>query len=525
MSGRLVAATLGVLLLALATPGLAKASRQTATRADAAAALERAEALFERGGRSAHDPTLALRNLVLALPRLGPEQRARAQALLDRPDDPAGSRRGQVRYTVPSTYFCTAHFCIHYVRTTVDAPPARDDNANGTPDSVETTASVLEFIWAKEVGEFGFRPPKEDLALANHGPDARFDVYLAEIVDRGVLGYCAPEPPQNYGFWDVPGYCVLDNDYSPAQINAPGLGGRLELELTAVHEFFHAIQFGYDYGEDPWLLEGTATWVEDAVYSRVHEPYRRFPYSALRQPEIPVDTYSATLPYQYGAWVFWRFLEELLAPRQTRVDPGVIRRVWEWADGSPGAPDYYSLQAAEATLRERGIRFGSAFLTFALANFMPASFYREGSSWPAAPLSRSTLLTAKRRTTGMRSFLLDHLTTRYVAFAPGDGIARRARLSLAVDLPRLATGSEAALVVFSRSGRPDSRPIRLSPSGDATVTVPFGRRAVSRVVLVLTNASDRFVCRGVSVSAFSCGGRPQDDNRPYRYRATVRGSR
>ncbi|MDQ3876241.1 MAG: hypothetical protein M3322_11980 [Actinomycetota bacterium] len=521
MSGRLVlTAVIGVLALAL--PAAAEAGSLIGSRAQAAAALRAAEALFERSGPAASkaNPTLTLRDLVRALPRLGPDQRARAQALLDRPDDPGGSRDGEVRFTVPSTTFCTAHFCVHYVRTTVDAPPLRDGNGNGTPDWVETTASVLEFIWGKEVDEYGFRPPKSDLALLNHGPDARFDVYLAEIVDRSVLGFCAPEPPQNYEFWDVPGYCVLDNDYSPAQIGPPGLGGRIELEMTAVHEFFHAIQFAYDYGDDPWLLEGTATWVEDEVYERVNEPYRRFPHSPLRQPEVPLDTYSATRPYQYGAWVFWRFLEELLAPGNTRVDPKVIRRVWEWADGSPGAPNLYSLQAVEATLRERGRAFRPTFLTFALANLLPASFYREGSQWPAAPIARATVLTGKRRTTGARSFVLDHLTSRYASFVPGAGVRPRARLSVSVDLPPVVTGAAAAVVVFPRSGRPQLAAIPLSLNGDGTITRAFGR-GTTRVVLVLTNASNRFVC-GLRRTLLSCGGRPEDDDRVYRYRAGVR---
>jgi hypothetical protein len=29
--------------------------------------------------------------------------------------------------------------------------------------------------------------------------------------------------------------------------------------VTAAHEFFHAIQYGYDVSEDPWLMESTAT--------------------------------------------------------------------------------------------------------------------------------------------------------------------------------------------------------------------------------------------------------------------------
>jgi hypothetical protein len=480
-------------------------------------ALVRAEAVFHGSPFSAPvDATVALRDLVLVRDRLSGAARLRADALLDRPDDPEGDRNG-IHYNVPSTTFCTAHFCVHYVRTTNDAPPPRDANANGTPDWVETNASVLESLWQKEVVEYGFNPPKSDIDLASHGPDGRFDVYLADIVDQGILGYCAAEPPPNYQFWDVPGYCVLDNDYSPVQIGAPGLAGLLELELTAVHEFFHAIQFGYDYGDDTWLLEGTATWIEDEVYGPVHEPYARFPYSPLRQPQVPIDLYSPTTPYQYGSWVFWRFLEEYLSGNASHVNPGVIRRVWELASGAPGARDDYSIEAVDALLAEHGLAFPAFFRDFAVRNFIPTTFYREGKTWPGAPLARSTVLDRARKAHG--AFALDHLASRYVGFSPGTGLGAGARLSIRLDLPPSATSPAAAAIVFRRGHPPAVRDVSLSASGDGSVTLPFGRGSVKRVVLVLVNASKRYTC-GRS-APFSCRGAPRDDGRAYRYTAVA----
>jgi hypothetical protein len=510
---------LTVALVALAFAGSAQAAPG---RTEAIAALEHAESVFDWSpfGWPKPDATMALRDLALMQDRLPPAAKRRAEALFDRPDDPGGSRGGGVRYTVPSTMLCTTHFCVHYVRSTQDAPLLRDPNGNGTPDSVEQTASVLEQIWQAEIVDYGFRPPPSDVDLENHGPDARFDVYLADIVDGGILGFCSPEPPPNYRFWNVPGHCVLDNDYSPAQIGAPGLAGIHELEITAVHEFFHAIQFGYDYADDIWLLEGTATWVEDAVYDAVNEPYRRFPYSALRQPEVPVDNASATSPFQYGSWVFWRFLEELLARPASKKDPSVIRRLWELADGSPSGPDLYSLEAVTALLQERGRAFAPSFLNFAIWNFLPGAFYREGRSWPSAPVARRTVLQPRGAARG--AFVLNHLSSRYVAFTPGHRLARGARLSVTANLPPLATGSSAAVIVFRKGRPPTIEPLRLSLTGDARTTVPFGRGVVTRVVLVLTNASNRFAC-GFPTTVFSCRGRPQDDGARFAYTARANG--
>jgi hypothetical protein len=504
--------------LALAGNAHAQAASQ---RADALATLAHAEAVFDgsRFGWPKPDPTMALRDLVLVKERLPPAAKVRAERLLDRPDDPGGSRGGQLRYTVPSTMLCTTHFCVHYVRSTADAPPLRDDNGNGTPDWVERNAAVLESLWQKEVVDYGFRPPPPDTDLVNHGPDGRFDVYLADIVDGGILGFCSPEPPQNYQYWDVPGHCVLDNDYSLAQIGAPGLGGVGELELTAVHEFFHAVQFGYDYADDVWLLEGTATWIEDSVYDSFNEPYRRFPYSALRQPAVPVDTASSTSPFQYGSWVFWRFLEEYLARTASHKDPSVIRRIWELADGSPGRQDRYSLEAVTDLLAERGHSLPSAFLTFAFWNLLPRSFYREGRTWPSAPVTRTRILRPRAAASG--SYVIAHLASRYVAFVPGPAVGRGARLTLSVNLPGASTGPASAAIVFRKGRPPTVRVLRLSLTGDGRVSVPFGRGSVTRVVLVLTNASNRFRC-GLPLSGYSCHGQPLDDSGRFAYTARAR---
>jgi hypothetical protein len=234
---------------------------------------------------------------------------------------------------------------------------------------------------------------------------------------------------------------------------------------------------------------------------------------------VPVDNASPTEPFQYGSWVFWRYLEERLAQTSTKIDPGVIRALWELDDGSPGGQDLYSIQAVHELFARRGIDFADGFLTFAIWNFLPSRYYREGKTWPSAPVARTATLAPHGTTRG--AYALDHLSSRYVAFVPGKGAGARAKLAVSVDLPSVANGSSAAVIVQRRSGAPLVQTLRLSLAGDATVTLPFGRGAVRRVVLVLTNASDRFQC-GLPLTVFSCRGRPLDDARPYAYSARVR---
>lgn len=484
----------------------AAAPQAGSTSTAASQALDRVERLLS-DGRVTDDATPAFRDLALALPQLRPAERSRAQAVLARPS-----------YTATPRSLCM-NVCVHWVDSTADAPPLRDGNGNRIPDWVDTTMAVMEEIWAKQIVQFGFRPPKSDLAIRSHGPDGRLDVYLQDIANE-VLGYCVPEVPSGYSYYDVPGYCVLDDDYSLAQLGAPGLGGRKELEMTAAHEFFHAVQFAYDFAEDGWLLEGTATWMEDEMYDRVNEPYSRFPYSPLLHPEVPVDFFSREQPFQYGSWVFWRFLEELFSPENGPRDPTVIRRVWELADGSPGAPDLYSLQAADALAREKRSSLRSAFVAFGIVNFVPQAFYSEGREWPKSPAARSFAVTAAKRDSGRQRLVLDHLTHRHIVFTPGAGVRGSSRLTITVDLPSINRGSEASAMVFRRGAPIRVERMRLTPSGNGTVTVPFGRGAIQRIVLVLTNASERYTCGLRTV--FSCSGRPLDDDQPFLFRAQLR---
>ena len=104
--------------------------------------------------------------------------------------------------------------------------------------------------------------------------------------------------------------------------------------MTAAHEFFHAVQFHYDIGEDIWFMEGTATWIEDEAYDDVNDSLRYLLSSPMGQPTIPLDRNTGFRIY--GTWIFWRFLAEYFGGAIPAN--GIVRAAWNRADGSPGAP-------------------------------------------------------------------------------------------------------------------------------------------------------------------------------------------
>ncbi|HXF73123.1 MAG TPA: MXAN_6640 family putative metalloprotease, partial [Actinomycetota bacterium] len=357
--------------------------------------------------------------------------------------------------------------------STEDAPDLTDADADGTADWVETTAAVLEEVWTAEVATLGYRPPKSDLTSPNHGPDGRLDVYLADIGPE-LYGYCTTDDPnaldETYPYWDVSAYCVLDDDYAPDQF--PIASGLEALQVTAAHEFFHAVQLAYDWLEDPWFVEGTAAWMEDEVYDDVDDNLQFLDASPLRYPQVALDL--GRRGFQYGAWIFWRFLSEYFGS-QGIPDPTIVRRAWEFADGSAAGPDLFSARAAAAAVAEREWQLRWAFADFGVWNVAPDAFYQEGPSYPAAPLDATHVVSGSRPSTGIGSLVLDHLTNRAVGIRRGSGVPRSAQLLVAVDMPPYRRGSEASVIVSYRSGALEWFPIRLDREGDGRRRVDFGR--------------------------------------------------
>jgi hypothetical protein len=454
------------------------------------------------------DGTPILRDLVARYTELSPAQRMVAQSILARPTDGGGDpeRDG---YTVPEEApVCNANGCIHYVSSTSDAPPA---------GWVDSTTTAFETVWAKEIIQYGYRPPKSDITSTNHGPDGKIDIYLADVGANGLFGYCATDDPNafNSDIFDVSVFCVIDNDMSPVQFQ--GASGVPALQVTLAHEFFHAVQCAYDCFEDRWFSEGTATWMEDEVFDAVNDNRQYLPRSQLSRPRVPLDFSDLRYSYVYGAWIWFRFMSEYLG-KDASDNPSIIRRSWEYADASAGGPDQYSLKAIASAINEHDSRFRFAYADFGVWNDVPGLAYSEGNSYPVPPYANKHKITAGRRVQRGR-VVMDHLTQGYVAFMPRSGVSSTAKLRIAVDLPALAAGSEASVVMINSNGGARYKVIRLNTKGNGRVTVPFGRGRIATVDLVITNASERTRCWVDDSFTFSCAGNPKDDRLRYVYAA------
>lgn len=484
-------------------------------------ALLRAQALFHPASVAAvygpiappadRDATMILRDLAVRIDGLSPADRKIAHGILARPaTDAPGFPGAWEDGEDPHSPECGTNICVHWAAPGNDAPAATDADLNTYPDWVDAALATAEHVWDVEVTTMGYRAPLSDLSSSDHGPDGRLDIYISNLGKDGLYGYCTSDDPKLATPADpreVSAYCVVDNNYTERIFrNHTPLQN---LKVTLAHEFFHAVQFSYDVDEDAWLMEGTATWMEDQVYDGINDNRQYLQNSQLKYPWVPLD-HSKGCCFQYGSWIWFRFLSE-------SMNASVIHEIWDAA----GGPDDYSTQAIRQVLAAHHTSFRKKFASFAVWNRIPRQRYSEGKAgrYPTPVGSDSFALGAAHTSTGWLAVKLKHMSSIYVTFKPGRSDGPRAHLTVQFDGPPYGDGPEGRLMVFTRSGAVAVKTYKLNRKGDGSLRVGFGRGHVSKVVLIETNASTRFNCG--TGTQYSCAGAPLDDGRVYAFRARI----
>ena len=104
----------------------------------------------------------------MGLPKLHGSRHARARRLLTRPTL-GQAQAGEDAYAVPehSPPLCSAHFCIHWVDSTVpghvdDRPPLVSNDGDTIPDYVQTMEPGVRARLPEENVQLGWRIPDGD---------------------------------------------------------------------------------------------------------------------------------------------------------------------------------------------------------------------------------------------------------------------------------------------------------------------------------------------------------------------------
>ncbi len=417
------------------------------------------------------DITMTLRDLALARTALSGAERQEADAILARPTDPGGDDfvdydgRARGHYCQPSLVVC-----IHWVTTGPERIKTADSSNNGVPDYVDTIYATMARVWDTETGTLGYREPlADDGTSSNAGnPNGKVDIYLADLRSRGLYGYCVPDGPNDNSLKQT-GYCVLDNDY----VNY-GTEPFKAMRATAAHEFFHAIQFGYDMDEELWFMEGSATWMEDEVFDAVDDNYQFLATSPIRYPRTSLDYNADTFPY--GSFIFFKYAGE-------RRGTGIVKQFWESAEvGSRTA-----LQAIFGVVGPSA--WPEFFTTFGSWNTLPLHSYSERAGYPPATWWLRKTLTAGSATTGLHSTSVGHLADAPTLLTPGSTLAPSKRILVEIDGPNSSTGATALLQRRFRDGHVTHTMIPLNASGNASTLVHFNRKTISGMAVIMSNTN------------------------------------
>jgi len=292
-----------------------------------------------------------------------PEQQELLASYLGRPSKP---------YSFVSS---TGYFKVHYDTSGPEAVLPGDDNGNTIPDYVERLGEYLDSSRAAYIDHLGYLSPPIDTA----GGDDKYDVYLLAI--QGY-GYTAPDYPGDSVWDDYASYivvdCRMDDIYTNDDPEGDVIGAQ---KVTAAHEFFHAVQLAYRYdgGENLWLMEATATWMEDVVYPIVNDNLNYLPDFFL-YPHISLISIQAY--HEYGAFIWGAFLHQ-------RFEAAIIRKLWEVSRYNS------SLQAHDSALAEYGTNLKQAFAEFTVWNYftggraVPGKYYEEAAAYPQVVVDQS----------------------------------------------------------------------------------------------------------------------------------------
>ncbi|MCJ7457602.1 MAG: DUF6055 domain-containing protein [candidate division Zixibacteria bacterium] len=299
------------------------------------------------------------------------------------PSRPSYAPDTEYAYNTPSGYFK-----IHFAKEGVNAvyQPNVDNNGNGIPDYVDTCAAVLDHIWAKEIDSLGYNVPPSDgwyPVTWDNGGDGRYDIYLLNL-GSNYLGATHPETTSapNPALWSYTSWIELDNNYT----NYPAYHPQYDwLRVTAAHEFFHAIQMGYDVFENevagdvakPYWMEMSATWMENEVYDYIND-YIYYLRSFLGAPWVSLRNFTGLHPY--GAVVWPIYLGE-------RFGINIIKDIWTKCAEVPGDNVLSATDTILSTLHNSSLN--SAFREFSVWNYFTGDranpsvfgFYSEGPLW------------------------------------------------------------------------------------------------------------------------------------------------
>lgn len=211
----------------------------------------------------------------------------------------------------PTLLSPSGRFNIHYTTTGADAVPSIA--------WVQTVAETFDSV-ASLYNTLGYQP-------APSRAGAPYDVYLLDLAPKNYYGvttsgWSAPSAGYPYA---VTSWIEIDNNFTDSIFHPETYTPLQSLQITAAHEYHHAIQYGYSFYFGIWYAEATSTWLENELYPDVYQLYNYIhPWFAQSSLSLDISESLAT-GGGYGRWIFNRYLAE----KYNNGSVDAIREVWE----------------------------------------------------------------------------------------------------------------------------------------------------------------------------------------------------
>jgi|TARA_Y100000031_G_scaffold45554_2_gene52066 hypothetical protein len=305
-------------------------------------------------------------------------------------NSPVVSRGGAQRVEASGLdqFYDSGNFRIHYtISGSQHTVKNVDSNANNVPDYIDKMAEIFTHV-SKAIHETqGYLNPPGDgfySAGTDNGGSNHYDVYVRNLSSR-YYGYTQPEfyaqgkgdNERSKSIVEInafTSYMVIRNNFSNFPMNEEDA-----IKVTATHEVYHAIQFGYDGWEMPWLLEASAVWMEEEVYDDINDCYQ-YMKNWFAQPHRALDESGY---HWYGSFIFFEYLEQHMGGTEG------IRTIFDESVQSNSRERDGSHDAIHASMKKWGFSFQRALNGMSVANKIMSSLasagehsYEEAESYP-----------------------------------------------------------------------------------------------------------------------------------------------
>lgn len=323
---------------------------------------------------------------------------APAQALWEDLDEPYPVlETGTYNTVLYDQHIETDHFYIEFTNDFFDNRYYPDGDGNTAPDKFDDIAVALEMAWEAFVftDGMGYVSP---LSVFNYTHVFVLIDNDERYLDESLFGY-ASVSKEDDDSWAFP-YIILNGDYlyqtqdeqDEAEWDEETETAYYEAMLsTAVHEFFHIIQFTYvpefvyTY-YDVNFAEGSADWITDQVFPD-HETYQETLSYYLDYPDYSLfgtESPNNNSYFKYGTAIWAKFLAE-------NYGTDVIKEIFEdyFALAIEEDDWYYTiLTATDRALNGERSDLIEAYNEFTVWNY-DMSRYEESENYPAVAINET----------------------------------------------------------------------------------------------------------------------------------------